>query len=339
MTLGGDGRLNAWLSAEAGIRGARLGPAIPGGNSNVTRIVETDSGKLVLRHPPEQAISDRAAAGIQREFAALRALFGEAPVPEPVAFCEDPSIVGQPFSLSRFIDGTTINDRLPADYSASGGADAIGRAMVRAIGSAHRVDPEGRLPGWFGRPAGFIERQIDRWERVRAENSVRELALLAEIAIWLRANQPAALPARIVHCDFHLDNCLSSTVHPEIMAIIDWEMATVADPRIDLGLALFFWKRDSGRRLGFPAIQAFSNRPEIADRSTLAGDWSEASGLDPGNFDYFMVFAAWRLAAIVEGAYVLYRDRKVDSAYARALERDVPALLEEAAEMIERGAN
>ena len=157
--------------------------------------------------------------------------------------------------------------------------------------------------------------------------------------MWLRANQPAALPARIVHCDFHLDNCLSSTVQPEIMAIIDWEMATVADPRIDLGLALFFWKRDSGRRLGFPAIQAFSNRPEIADRSALAADWSDASGLDHPDLEYFMVFAAWRLAAIVEGAYVLYRDGKVDSAYARGLERDVPALLEEAALMIDRGAN
>ena len=134
---------------------AHLGPAIPGGNSNVTRIVETDRGKLVLRHPPEQTISDRAAAGIQREFAALSALFGEAPVPEPVAYCADPSILGQPFSITRFVDGTTIHDRLPADYSSTDGANAIGRAMVRAIGSAHRVDPDGRLPGWFGRPAGF----------------------------------------------------------------------------------------------------------------------------------------------------------------------------------------
>lgn len=339
MKFAQDSRLESWLCAEVGVASARVGPEIPGGNSNITRVVETDSGKLVLRHPPKETVSDRAAAGIQREFAALRALFGEAPVPEPVAFCEDPAVLGQPFSLSRFVDGTTITDRLPADYSSREGADATGRAMLRAIGAAHRVDPEGRLPSWFGRPVGFVERQIDRWERVRTVSCVRDLPLLDEIVPWLRQNRPVALPARIVHCDFHLDNCLSSTVRPEIRAIIDWEMATVADPRIDLGLALFFWKRDPSRQLGFPSIQAFSNRPDVVDRSVLASEWSDASGLQSTALDYFMVFAAWRLAAIVEGAYVLYKGGKVDSDYARGLERDVPALLEEAAEIINRGGN
>lgn len=331
-------RFESWLRSEAGIRSGRLGPPIQGGNSNVTRIVETDRGQLVLRHPPTETVSDRAAAGIQREFAALRALYGKAPVPQPVTFCEDPTVLGQPFSLTCFVDGVAITDRLPVDYSSVEGASAIGRAMLRAIGTAHRVDPKG-LPGWFGRPAGFIERQIDRWQQVRADNRVRDLALLNDIAGWLRANQPAPLPGRIVHCDFHLDNCLSSAGEPEIRAIVDWEMATVADPRIDPGLALFFWKRDPQRRLGFPAIQAFSNRPDVVDRSALEAEWSEASGLEPTGLNYFMIFAAWRLAAIVEGAYVLFRERKVDSGYARGLEADVPALLEEAADMINRGAH
>lgn len=195
------------------------------------------------------------------------------------------------------------------------------------------------VPEWFGRPAGFIERQIDRWERVRAESQVRHLALLSKIARWLRANEPAALPARIVHCDFHLDNCLSAVSQPEIRAIVDWEMATLADPRIDVGLALFFWKRNPAQRLGFPWLQAFSNRADAIERSALAAEWSQASGLDPTDIDYFMVFAAWRLAAIVEGAYVLYRKGKVDSDYARGLEFDVPALLEEASRMINRGTS
>lgn len=339
MTIEDDRRLESWLCAEIGIRSARLGRAIKGGNSNVTRVVETDSGKFVLRHPPQETVSDRAAAGIKREFAALRALHGEAPVPEPVAFCEDPAIFGQPFSVSRFVDGVAITDRLPADYSSVEGANAIGRAMLRAIGAAHKVGPDGRVPDWFGRQAGFVERQIDRWERVRTNSRVRDLPLLVEIARWLRANEPAALPVRIVHCDFHLDNCLSFSMRPEIAAIIDWEMATLADPRIDPALALFFWKREPSRRLGFPSIQAFSNRPDVVDRPVLEAEWSKASELDPAGLGYFIVFAAWRLAVIVEGAYVLYREGKVDSEYARNLETDVPALLEEAAEMINRGAN
>jgi aminoglycoside phosphotransferase (APT) family kinase protein len=316
-----------------------VGRAIEGGNSNVTRIVETDGGKFVLRYPPQEKVSDRAASGIKREFAALRALYGEAQVPEPVAFCDDPAVFGRPFSVSRFVEGVTITDRLPADYSSVEGANAIGRAMLRSIGTAHKVDPNGRVPDWFGRQAGFVKRQIDRWERIRTDSRVRDLALLEEIARWLRAHEPAALPARIVHCDFHLDNCLSSTMRPEIAAIIDWEMATLADPRIDPALALFFWKREPGRRLGFPSIQAFSNRQDVVDRPVLEAEWSEASGKDPTGLGYFMIFAAWRLAAIVEGAYVLYRQRKVDSQYARNLETDVPALLEEAADMINQGAH
>lgn len=332
-------RFAQWVEASTPFTNVRLAGIIGGGNSNVTRLVETAQGKLVLRHPPEQAISDKAAAGIEREYTALKALAGHARVAEPVAWCSDASIIGQPFSLTRFVEGAALTDRLPAAVpGGTDSVDALGLSMARALGEAHRVDPRPLLDQGFGRPDGFVERQIDRWSRIRSSEAVRDLPLVAQIAGWLSANVPEPAAAAIVHCDFHLDNCLTALDRPEVVAIIDWEMATVADPRIDLGLMLFFWARDPGSTLGFPAIQALSCRPGVVAREKLADAWAERAGRDSGQLAYFIVFSAWRLAAIVEGAYVLHRSGAIDSPYARALERDVPALLEEAAAAIDREA-
>lgn len=327
------------FARAAGIGDASLGPEIAGGNSNVTRLVESEIGPLILRHPPADSISDKAAAGIGREYAALRALHGSAPVPEPVAWCDDVAVLGQPFSLARFVEGISIRDHLPPAYGASLEAvNATGHAMIDALAQVHRADPAPLIEAGFGRGDGFVARQVERWRSVRAHDRVRELPLIKEVAGWLDTNAPVPAEARIVHCDFHLDNCLSDTDRPCIRAIIDWEMATVADPRIDLGLALLFWKRDPGERLGFPWIQAFSNRPDFVSRAALAERWSKLTGIAACDLNYFIVFAGWRLASIVEGAYVLYRHGKTDSAYARALEHDVPSLLGEVAAMIEHEA-
>lgn len=335
--IGSEQRRFADYAKALGIGAATLGPAIAGGNSNVTRLVESDSGRLVLRHPPIDTISDKAAAGIAREYGALQALQGQAPVPEPIAWCEDRSILGQPFSLTRFVEGVSIGETLPTDYGGTLEAvNATGFALVEALAAVHRADPSAMVKAGAGRADGFVRRQIERWRRARDTTKVRDLPELAPIADWLAANEPPPLPGRIVHCDYHLDNCLSDPGRPGIRAIIDWEMATVADPRVDLGLALFFWKRDPATLLGFPWIQAFSNRADAVSRGDLAAHWSERSGMPAADLTYFIAFAGWRLAAIVEGAYVLFRNGKTDSAYARALGEDVPALLGEVARMIER---
>ena len=339
MTAPEPSAFTAWVERETGIRGARIGQPIVGGNSNVTMRVESDSGPLVLRHPPNATVSDKAAAGIEREFRALRALHGHAPVAEPVAWCSDPTVLGCPFSLTRFVDGIAITEELPTAYELNCvDVDALGIMMVTALAQVHSVDPAGLMGEVFGKPDGFIARQIDRWTAVRAADQVRELPLLAELSTWLGTNSPPPLRPSIIHCDFHLDNCLADRERPEIRAIIDWEMATLGDPRIDLGLCLFFWAREPEQQLGFRFIQAISNGPGTISRTALADIWSAKAGLAADDLTYFMVFSAWRLAAIVEGAYVLYRRGRVASEYARHLEHDVPALLEEAAAMIDRAA-
>lgn len=331
-----DDALVGWLRDELGLQDAHPGARLPGGNANVTRLIETANGRLVLRHPPADVVSDKAGAGIAREYAALQALAGKARVPRAIAWCDDASIVGQPFSLTEWVEGVSITATLPIEYPQDlASVDALGRELVTALAEVHVVDPTGLLPERFGRPDGFVLRQIERWRDVRAATGVRSLPLIDEIADWLVDNVPPPPRTSIIHCDYHLDNCLSRRREPEIAAIIDWEMATLGDPRVDLGLALFFWQRDASARLGFPLIQAFSNRPDAIPAQALADLWCEATDIASPELTYFTAFTAWRLASIVEGAYVLFREGKVDTAYARGLESDVPNLLAEAAAIID----
>jgi aminoglycoside phosphotransferase (APT) family kinase protein len=338
LALEREAAFSHWLATECGIEGARLGRLLAGGNSNVTRLVDTPTGQLVLRHPPVDVVSDKAAAGISREFTALQALYGEAPVPRPVAWCDDRTILGQPFALTEWIDGVALTTEVPSEYpSGTASIDRLGEEMIAGLAAVHKVAWETALPEKFGRSSGFVERQIDRWLDVREKHRARDLPLLEQIGVWLRENEPVSDRTSIIHCDFHLDNCLVDRASPRLKAILDWEMATVGDPLVDLGLCLFFWKRDAYDALGFPFVQGVSNHPSVVDRARLADLWSELSGFDNRDLPYFMVFSAWRLAAIVEGAFVLYREGKVDSQYARNLEQDVPNLLRETSALIDRG--
>ncbi len=321
-----------------GLDDVRLGPAISGGNSNVTRLVESRQGRLVLRHPPANVVSDKAAAGIEREYKVIKALGARAPVPRAVAWCGDRSILGQQFAVTGWIEGVALGTELPADYPQGPETiDRLGLEMMRGLATVHAVDWREVLPADFGRPDTFVQRQVERWLAVRAQTRVRDLPLLVELADWLLANRPPAGHASIIHCDFHLDNCLMALDGPQLKAILDWEMATIGDPLIDLGLCLFFWRRDADANLGFPHVQALSNRADVMPIQRLADAWSHSTDLGHDRLDYYMVFAAWRLAAIVEGAYVLHCEGKADTAYARGLEHDVPNLLREAAAIVDRG--
>ena len=331
-------RLQAWLAETTGRTDIALGPVLAGGNSNVTRLIETAEGRLVLRHPPVEVISDRAAAGIEREYRVISALAGLAPVPNAIAWCGDPEIIGQPFAVTEWVEGVALTEHIPAGWpDTDETVGQLGLAMAEGLARVHAADWHAVLPADFARPDGFVTRQIERWLKVRASDRVRDLPLLEEIGAWLLANQPASTRTSVIHCDFHLDNCLVAPDRPELRVILDWEMATLGDPLVDLGLCLFFWQRDPAAELGFSFVPGLSNRPGVLPARALAEHWSAQTGFSHEHIDYFIVFAAWRLAAIVEGAWVLQTRGKVDTPYSRGLERDVPALLHEAAAILEKG--
>ena len=324
--------LQRWMQSELGITGAQLGARLSGGNANVTQLVDSDAGRFVIRRPPDAAISASAAQGVRREFRMLSALAGHARVPRAIGFCEDTTVIGQPFAVVEFVPGVSITTQFPAAYDGSPATiAALGHELVDAIATVHALDWRA-LPLDAPRDAdGYLQRQIERWLKARAAESVRELPLLERIGRWLLDERPTAAPARVVHGDYHLDNTLFRTDRPELAAIIDWELATIGDPLTDLGLLLMFWGPRPIDPPAFLAIQQVTRVPGAPSRRELAGQWSRATGIGNERLDYYLCFAFWRLAAIVEGAYVLYRKGLVNDAYARGLEHDVPRLLDEAA--------
>ena len=326
-----DQPLAAWIAAEAGMPGARVVRALSGGNANLTLLLETDSGPLVLRTPPENAISATSHRGIEREATVLRAIQGHVKAPQVMGWCDDPEVIGRPFLLVSHVNGIAITDTLPAAYpDTAASVNRLGEDLVDELAAIHRAPWRDIGLEKFGNPENFLRRQITRWQSVRAEAPVRELPLLQELADWLLQNLPADGPVGLVHGDYHLDNTLSYPDRPGLAAVIDWELATIGDPLADLGLFLMFWGPRDLDPPGFRHIQAVSRRSGIISRRALAERWGNATGYSLGNLDFYLCFAFWRLAAIVEGAYALYRQGKVDSAYARGLEYDVPALLAEA---------
>jgi aminoglycoside phosphotransferase (APT) family kinase protein len=335
LAVGSQGAFVAWAAQVLGAREAELGGILAGGNSNVTRLVTIDGEAMVLRHPPIHTVSERAAAGIRREFDVISAIVGQAPVPRPVAFCDDQAVLGVPFLLAGFVDGVAITDSLPVAYDSGGPTlKRIADELIDGLAAVHRIDWKSALPPEFGRPDGFMKRQIARWMEVRRKDAVRDLPLLRQLGQWLLDNLPADDPVTIIHCDYHLDNTLFNPEEPRLAAIVDWEMATVGPALIDVGLVTMFWNRADDPDPGFAAIQAVSNRPDAPSRAALADRWSKATGFPIGNLPYYQAFAFWRLAAIVEGAYVLHHRGLVDTAYARGLVHDVPALLASAARVV-----
>ncbi|TDG15344.1 phosphotransferase family protein [Seongchinamella unica] len=319
-----------WAEGELGLRNAHIDGELSGGNSNLTRMVVHDEGRLVMRSAPQNTISPKAHLGVQRESAFMAALSGHAPVPQVMAWCEDSSVAGQPFALVEFIDGLSLTDSLPPAYDNDAAVSELGLQLAQALGKIASAPWQELGLADMGRPQGFLQRQVERWLQVRKQQPTRDLPELESLGSWLLENLPAEGPVGIVHGDYHLDNTLCHRQRPELLAVIDWEMGTIGDPLVDLGLLLMFWGPRKVSPPGFAHIQAVSRREGVVSRRELAQAWSASSGMPLPNMEFYLCFAFWRLAAIVEGAYGLYLAGKVDTDYARGLEYDVPALLDEA---------
>lgn len=327
-------RFGAWIETELGLKKAELGPRLGGGNSNVTQLVWHEQGKVVLRRPPDNAISSSAAAGVLREHSMLKALQGHVKVPRALGLCEDASILGQPFSIIEHVDGVAITDTLPPAYADS--VDTLNRIGIQLVDELAKLHSAPWQNMGLRRPTDpddYVLKQIRRWRKVRSEEQARDLPLIDQLADWLLAHLPPPPSACLMHGDFHLDNTLFSKTEVSLAAIIDWELASVGNPYADLALMLVFWGPRSVEPPGFSFVQKVTRGPtDLISRHALAQRWAETTRLDVAQLDYYLVFALWRLASIVEGAYLLYTQGLVDTDYARKLEYDVPALLTEAAQ-------
>ena len=322
-----------WLKATLEWQQPEFVTALSGGNSNLTWLFRDGDRACVVRTPPANDISPTSARGIQREAEILQAI-AVYPVRAPgvLAWCDDVSVIGRPFLVQEWIDGVALTDAMPEQYpDTADSVNALGRDLIDQLVALHSVPTDLPALAKLGRPEQFVERQIDRWLGVRREHAVRELPQLFALGEWLQRHVPAGTSPAVIHGDYHLDNTLAARDKPKILAIIDWELATVGDPYMDVALMLMFWgDYRTQEPPAFSALQAVSRRSGVISRRELAGRWAEGLGRPLHHMNFYMALSFWRLAAIIEGAYGLYVAGKLDTAYARGLEYDVPALLAEA---------
>lgn len=304
---------------------------LAGGNSNLTYVLDVADNSWLVRRPPQRGL-DKSAHSMAREWQVLRALANTpAPAVHPIGYCQDRSILGAEFLVMDYLpDSVSLTDTLPTAYGDTA-LTAIGFAMIDSLAAVHNVDWAAVGLADFGRPAGYLDRQVPRWESQYRRNQVRALPDFDLVARWLGDKQPRSSTTAIVHGDFHLDNCLFSRRRPELLAVIDWEMATIGDPMVDLGMAMALWSTRAVEPSAMPRIQAVSRLPGGPSRTELIERYANATGRDISHALWYQVFALWKLGSIVEAAWGQHLRGELRTDYTAALERDVPLLFSEAA--------
>jgi aminoglycoside phosphotransferase (APT) family kinase protein len=299
-------RVQPWFAVH--VEGAGDAPLvaslISGGRSNLTYAIGDGTREWVLRRPPLGHVLPTA-HDMAREYKVLAALDGtDVPVPKVVAFCDDDAINDAPFYVMEKVDGTILRNN---HELASIGADDARRCseqLVDVLVAIHGVDYPAVGLGDFGHPDGYIERQVRRWGEQWERSKTRDLPEVDELSRRLRAAIPTSPPPTIVHGDYRLDNTMLAPDDPgRIVAVLDWEMATLGDPLADLGLFLIYWVRDEAQTA---TGGAGASIPGVLDRDEVAERYANASGRDVSQLDFYEALAAYKLAIILEGINARY---------------------------------
>ncbi len=298
--------VTAWVRARwPGAVGELRLSAVPGGRSNLTFLVEDAEGqRVVLRRPPLGALAE-SAHDVLREARILRALAGTAVrVPAVLAVCADSSVTGAPFVVMQHMTGISCQTPADAQLLPMQARAQAGRSLVATLLALQRLDPDQLGLGALGRGTGYFGRQLSRWLAQWERTRTRELPAIQAAHLDLAAAVPQQERTVLVHGDYRLDNCL---VGPdgEVTAVLDWELATLGDPRADLGLLLAYWADpdDVVTALEHPAtvVAGFPRRAEVASLARSGSGSEEVRGVE--GLDFATAFAWWKLACIVEGVY------------------------------------
>ena len=333
-------KLARWLSAN-GIASGDLTDVelIAGGRSNLTYRLDLDSSRLVLRRPPLGHVLPTA-HDMSREFRVLTALHGtDIPVPTPVAICADADVIGAPFYLMEFVDGVVLRTREDGERLTPAQARQLSDRLIEMLAAIHAVDVSATGLTGFGRPEGYLARQLSRWQRQWELSNTREMPGYDRLVERLAAGLPADGDHALVHGDFRLDNMLVRLgEQPTVAAVVDWEMSTLGDPLADLGLTLVYWADPDDAQWGdisigatVTAMPGFLSRPELAER------YAELTGRDLSGIGYYMAFGCFKLAVVLEGIHARFLQRKT---VGEGFEREgfaVPVLIERAHQMLDRG--
>lgn len=304
------------------------------GQSCLTFLVKGDGWQVVLRRPPRGDLPPTA-FDVTREYRVMRALYDNGspvPVPEPLSLCTDQAVIGANFYLMRTVDGVVIRTSLPDALSGMDERRGMCEALVDTLVALRDVDHVAVGLEGFGKPDGYLQRQLTRMNQLWALAKFRDVPEIDEVGAWLQDNVPpqAARPS-IVHGDFKLDNVILAADPPaRIKAVVDWEMSTIGDPLADLGWMLYFW-RDPGDDWFGLAVASVSDKEGFLRRRELLERYASATGADVSRINWFSALAGWKIAIIMEGSYRRFLGGVTDHPSFAMLEKGVPVLAKRAA--------
>jgi len=299
-------KVTAWLDANVErATGPYTFELIAGGHSNLTYGVHDAVGNhLVLRRPPLGHVL-ASAHDMGREHRIISGLqTSSVPVAPALGFCDDVDVNGAPFYVMSHVDGHVVREA--ADAVATLSAEARGnasRSLVDTMATIHAVDLDASGLAEFGRHEGYIARQLKRWHGQWNQGKTRELAAVDRVHAALVERIPEQGPATIVHGDYRLDNCMVDD-NGDVVAVLDWEICTLGDPLADLGLLQVYWTGPDDEASAWDGDA--TTAPGFWNRADLVNRYAEVSGRDVSQLDFYVAFAYWKLACILEGVYGRY---------------------------------
>ena len=296
----GRAALDRWMHAQVdGFRGPLEVRRFAGGQSNPTYLVSAASGRYVLRSQPWGPILPTAHA-VDREFTVLTALRGsDVPVPRPLALCQDNDVIGRMFFVMEHVEGRVEYDpRLPG-YSTEERARVFD-SMNQTVARLHSLDPERLGLSQFGRPGSYVERQVNRWTKQYRTSEGVPIEAMDRLIEWLPAHIPPEGEVRLIHGDYRLDNLILHPTEHRVVAVLDWELWTLGDPMVDFAYHMLTWRVSPDLFRGLAGVDYAALG--IPDETDYLDRYVARTGLpQPENWEFFLVFSLFRIAAILQG--------------------------------------
>ncbi len=281
----------------------------PGGYSNLTYLLQTNLGDLVLRRPPFGA-NIKTAHDMGREFSVLNMLEGIYPkIPKPLIYCQDESIIGAPFYLMERVDGLILRNQVPKGLNLSPERmQAISKAAIDNLADLHRLELEQSGLIQLGKPEGYVQRQVEGWIKRYRKAETESVEGMNALADWLPGQIPESQQVSLIHNDYKYDNLVLKPEQPShIKAVLDWEMCTVGDPLMDLGTTLAYWVEPEEVNPGIVAVSNLTWLPGNLNRSALAEHYAIRSGLDLKTLDFYFAFGSFKIGVILQQIYARWK--------------------------------
>ncbi|MFY9488460.1 MAG: phosphotransferase family protein [Solirubrobacterales bacterium] len=304
--------VDRWLKQHVDLEGAPSVKQFPGGASNLTYQLSYQGRELILRRPPGGHIP-KSGHDMRREFTVQQKLAGVYPyVPQMVAFCEDHDVIGSDFYVMERIRGVILRSEPPKVFPLDeAGITKLCESVVDRLVDLHAVDPDAAGLSDLGRGEGYVDRQISGWSKRYRAARTRNVPSFEKVMSWLEANKPDDVGTCIIHNDWRLDNLILDPDDPsQIIAVLDWEMATLGDPLMELGSAMAYWVQADDDRFRKSFRRQPTQLPGMLTRDQFVNHYCEKSGLPVDNWAFYEVYGLFRLAAIIQQIYYRYHHKE-----------------------------